>query len=117
MFADLSSKVGILFNWFWSTIMVNASSFDSGAQDKVQRNLNRLTALVKGKVSMTERELALLAVAVTEMLAAGLDPYSEHFVIEVALCLQFLFVIQTFGDRNLLAPSLLTAGFKSILCG
>ena len=58
-------------------------SCDSLGKDKVQRNLNRLTALVKGKVSMTERELALLAVAVTEMLAAGLDPYSEHFVIEV----------------------------------
>ncbi len=79
--------------------MVHASSFGSGAQDKVERNLRRLTTITKeNDVSMTERELALLAVAVTEMLAAGLNPYTEQFVIEVALCLQFQFVIQTSGD-------------------
>ena len=54
------------------------------AQAKIEQNMQRLKALTEG-LKLTEREFALLSVAVTEMCAAGLDPYSEQFVIQVAL--------------------------------
>ncbi len=54
------------------------------AQDKVQQHMKRLKALTKD-LKITDRESALLAVAVTEMCAAGLDPYNEKFVIQIAL--------------------------------
>lgn len=53
------------------------------AQAKIQQNMKRLKALTEA-LKLTEREFALLSVAVTEMCAAGLDPYSEQFVIQVA---------------------------------
>ena len=53
------------------------------SKEKVNSNLRKLTMLLKNLVHLTDREMPLLAVAVTEMQMAGHDPYSEEFVIQV----------------------------------
>lgn len=46
-------------------------------------NHAKLLNLTRGYASFTERELALLACMVTEMVQNGLDPYGKEYVIEV----------------------------------
>jgi len=52
-------------------------------QDAVMCNRTKITCLTRNRVRLTEREVALLAVAVTEMIEAGHDPYNSTFVIQV----------------------------------
>ena len=40
-------------------------------------------ARLKNLIALTERELNLLAVVVTEMTQNGYDPYNERFVIQI----------------------------------
>ena len=50
----------------------------------VDGNLRRIEGLLNAKeVVLTSREMSLLAVAVTEMVSAGLDPWKEQFVVQV----------------------------------
>lgn len=46
----------------------------------VERNLARLRGF---SIPLTERELAILSCAVTEMQNSRLDPYNEYFVVQV----------------------------------
>ena len=58
------------------------------SKEKVQANMQQITLLTQNLLNLTERELALLSVAVTEMKAAGFDPFEERFVIQVVPGLQ-----------------------------
>ena len=50
----------------------------------IDKNLQRLEALLSAKeVVLTSREMSLLAVAITEMVSAGLNPWDEQFVIQI----------------------------------
>lgn len=46
-------------------------------------NHAKLLSLTMSSAVLTDRELAVLAVSVTEMLQNGLDPYHQEYVIEV----------------------------------
>ena len=60
-----------------------ADSLHVGPQEEVLGNHARLLKLTAGSIALTERELAVLAVAVTEMIRNGWDPYGKEMVIEV----------------------------------
>jgi hypothetical protein len=50
----------------------------------IDNNLRRIEGLLSAKeVVLTSREMSLLAVAVTEMVSAGLNPWQEQFVVQV----------------------------------
>lgn len=63
--------------------MISFSLYYGPAEDKVQNNLKKLLFLTKNLVHLSQRELSVLAVAVTEMVASGFDPYSERFVVQI----------------------------------
>ena len=47
-------------------------------------NLDKLKEICKGRLALTPREESVLAVAVTQMIQAGLDPFTEKYPIEIA---------------------------------
>ena len=53
----------------------------------MNENLAQLTNLI----TLTERELCLLAVVVTEMIQCGLDPYKHHYLVQVEPRIQRLY--------------------------
>lgn len=53
------------------------------AKDVVHGHMAKLTELGQGSMSLTERELALLSVAIAQMCRAGLKPYSQRYIIQV----------------------------------
>ena len=61
-------------------------------EDEVDRNMKKLMVLLKNAVSLTEREMALLSVAITEMCQAGLDPYNERFVVQIDFWMQWYLI-------------------------
>lgn len=54
--------------------------FKFGAEADVKANLQKLRFK---RMSLTERELHILAVAVTEMQAAGYWPFTDKFIVQV----------------------------------
>ena len=59
------------------------------SKEKVQANMQQITLLTQNLLNLTERELALLSIAVSEMKDAGLDPFEERFVVQVVPGLHF----------------------------
>ena len=50
-------------------------------------NKEKLLSLTTGSAALTDRELSVLAVAVTEMVKAGLDPFRTEYVVQLEHCL------------------------------
>ena len=46
-------------------------------------NKVKLLGLTTGSAALTDRELSVLAVAVTEMMGAGLDPFQKEYVVQL----------------------------------
>ena len=68
----------------WITFL---EGFQRVGKDEVERNLKKILVLTKNAVVLTERETALLAVAITEMCQAGLYPYQERYVVQIVFWL------------------------------
>ena len=72
----------------------------SGSQAKVHSNMRQIKMLTQNLLQLTDREMALLCVAVTEMQAAGYDPFKERFMIQVAPRLHSTHIFQLFEPQG-----------------
>ena len=61
------------------------SKFGACFQAAVDQSLQKLGPILRDRVVLTERELSLLAIAVTEMEQLGLDPYGFQYLVQVAV--------------------------------
>ena len=45
--------------------------------------MTALKKVIDGAIALTEREMSLLAVSVTEMIQNGLDPFNQRYIIQL----------------------------------